>query len=367
MITQTIRLATVAGMALIVAVASAGGASAQERVKWKMQSAWASNLIHLGTSGVRFAKNIERVSGGNFQIKFYEPGALVPALECFDAASKGSVEACWTTPGYHTGKIPALAFFTTVPFGPPYGEFFAWKKFHGGDDLKNEIYAEHGLYSIDGFATGPETSGWFRQRDHLAGPAQGPEDALLRPRRPGHAEDGRVDPAARRRRHLPGAGARGDRRHRVSRCPTSTSSSASIRSPRTTIIPAGISKTSVAELLMNKAAWDKLPDTYKAMLELAAGESIHYTYAESEAMNPAAMAEMKSKYGVTNRRWTDEELAAFEKAWFEVLAEEIGQGSDFQEDRRQLPGVAQGVQALGRRAGLEGYVPDAVIRSDVRS
>ena len=82
-------------------------------------------------------------------IKFYEPGALVPALECFDAASKGSVEACWTTPGYHTGKIPALAFFTTVPFGPQYGEFFAWKKFHGGDELKNEIYAEHGLYSID--------------------------------------------------------------------------------------------------------------------------------------------------------------------------------------------------------------------------
>ena len=75
------------------------------------------------TSGVRFTKNIERVSGGNFQIKFYEPGALVPALECFDAASKGSVEACWTTPGYHTGKIPALAFFTTVPFGPQYGEF----------------------------------------------------------------------------------------------------------------------------------------------------------------------------------------------------------------------------------------------------
>jgi TRAP-type mannitol/chloroaromatic compound transport system substrate-binding protein len=80
-------------------------------------------------------------------------------------------------------------------------------------------------------------------------------------------------------------------------------------------------QTSASELLMNKAAWDKLPDTYKAMIELGAGESIHYTYAESEAMNPAAMAEMKTKYGVTNRRWTDEELAAFEKAWFEVMQE----------------------------------------------
>jgi TRAP-type mannitol/chloroaromatic compound transport system substrate-binding protein len=106
-----------------------------------MQSAFGSQLAHLGTSGVRFTKNIERVSGGAFEIKFFEPGALVPALECFEAASKGSVEACWTTPGYHTGKYPALAFFSSVPFGPGYGEFFAWKKFGGGDELKNEIYA----------------------------------------------------------------------------------------------------------------------------------------------------------------------------------------------------------------------------------
>jgi TRAP-type mannitol/chloroaromatic compound transport system substrate-binding protein len=33
------------------------------------------------------------------------------------------------------------------------------------------------------------------------------------------------------------------------------------------------------------------------------------------------MKEMKEKYGVTNRRWTDKQLAVFEKAWIEVLAE----------------------------------------------
>jgi TRAP-type mannitol/chloroaromatic compound transport system substrate-binding protein len=85
---------------------------------------------------------------------FNEPGALVPALECFDAASKGSVEACWTTAGFHTGKYPALAFFSTVPFGPQYGEFFAWKIYGGGDDLQNEIYGQHGLIKIDCSSTG---------------------------------------------------------------------------------------------------------------------------------------------------------------------------------------------------------------------
>ena len=71
---------------------------AQKRVKWKMQSAWGSNVSHLGWSGKRFEENIGAMSGGKFEVKFFEPGALVPALECFDAASKGSVESCWTTP-----------------------------------------------------------------------------------------------------------------------------------------------------------------------------------------------------------------------------------------------------------------------------
>jgi TRAP-type mannitol/chloroaromatic compound transport system substrate-binding protein len=48
---------------LAVAVASTSGAAAEERVRWKMQSAWPSNLIHLGTASVRFAKNIERCVG----------------------------------------------------------------------------------------------------------------------------------------------------------------------------------------------------------------------------------------------------------------------------------------------------------------
>src|SRR5918995_3623970 len=91
-------LATV-GAAIVVTVACSTSADAQERARWKMQSAFASSLSHLGTSGVRFTENIDRLSDGAFEIKFYEPGALVPALECFDAASKGAVQSCWTTPG----------------------------------------------------------------------------------------------------------------------------------------------------------------------------------------------------------------------------------------------------------------------------
>ena len=156
---KTFGLAVVA--AAISAVMVAGPADAK-RVKWKLHSAWGAAVPHLGTSGVRFAKNIGRMSGGKFTVKFYEPGALIPANEGFDATSKGSVDMAWTTAGYDVGKMPALAFFTAVPFGPSMGEFFAWKKFGGGDKIQQRIYAKHGIHQMDCFAIGPETSGWFK-------------------------------------------------------------------------------------------------------------------------------------------------------------------------------------------------------------
>jgi TRAP-type mannitol/chloroaromatic compound transport system substrate-binding protein len=104
-------LLAAAGIALVGTLGLATDGDAQERVRWKMQSAFPGNLSHLGTAGKRVKEMVDRLSSGNFELKFYEPGALVPALECFDAASKGSVEACWTTAGFHTGKYPALAFF----------------------------------------------------------------------------------------------------------------------------------------------------------------------------------------------------------------------------------------------------------------
>jgi len=84
-----LKILSAVGVAAAMSVAAISTAQAQARIKWKMQSAFGSQLSHLGTSGVRFTKNIARMTAGKFQIKFFEPGALVPALECFKAASKG--------------------------------------------------------------------------------------------------------------------------------------------------------------------------------------------------------------------------------------------------------------------------------------
>jgi TRAP-type mannitol/chloroaromatic compound transport system substrate-binding protein len=317
-----LKLTAVAAAMTVASLSLITEAEAQ-RVKWKMQSAFGSSLPHLGDSGVRFTKNVKRLSAGKFDIKFFEPGALVPALECFDAASKGSVDACWTTPGYHTGKYPALAFFTAVPFGPQFGEFVAWKRFGGGDKLRNEIYAKHGLVSLDSYCIGPETSGWFKNEikslDELKGlkmrffglgakvmQKMGASTQLL--------AGADIYPALER----------GVIDATEFSMPTIDIKLGFYQIAKNNYFPGWHQQVSCNELLMNKAKFDKLPDHYKAMIEMAAGESITNTYAETEAKNPAAMGEMLSKYGVTNHRWPDEVLKKLEQAWLEVVKEESG-------------------------------------------
>jgi TRAP-type mannitol/chloroaromatic compound transport system substrate-binding protein len=81
-------------------------------------------------------------------------------------------------------------------------------------------------------------------------------------------------------------------------------------------------QTSCTDFIANKTAYDKLPDPYKAMVEVASKAQVIYTFAESEAMQFDVMAEMRDKYKVQIKRWSDSDLAAFEKAWLEVITEE---------------------------------------------
>ena len=318
------RIRAALGLACFSAAITVPGsipADAQERVRWKMQSAFGSQLPHIGASGVRFQKDIERLSGGRFEVKFHEPGALVPTLECFDAASKGAVEACWTTPGFHAGKYPALPFFTTVPFGPPLGEYLGWKWFGGGNKLRDEIYAQHGLIAFDSFCIGPETSGWFRREiknvDDMKGIKMrffglgakvmqkvGVSTQLLAPADIFPAlERGVIDatefsmPAMDQKQGF----------HQVAKF---------------NYFPGWHQLTSCSEILMNKAKFDALTDQYKKIIEIAATAGVAYNYAESEAGQFSIMAEMQAKNGVQIKRWSDEDLAKYEAAWLEVIAEE---------------------------------------------
>ena len=135
----------------------------EKRIRWQLASGYPSSMIQLGTMGVTLTKKLHRVSGGNIDIKFNEPGAIVPALQIFDAVSNGSVEVAWSSAGLYTGKDIAFAMFSAVPFGPEVGEYLAWLYYGGGLQLWDELYHSYNVHAVPCGVTPPEASGWFRK------------------------------------------------------------------------------------------------------------------------------------------------------------------------------------------------------------
>ena len=309
---------------------------------------------------MRFSKNIERMSGGKFEVKFFEPGALIPPLECFDAVSKGSIESCWTTPGYHTGKYPSLAFFTTVPFGPTFGEFLAWKWFGGGNKLRDEIYAKHDLMPVDASCIGPRppagSAKEVKSIDELKGlkmrffglGAQvmqklGVSTQLLA------AAD--IYPALER----------GVIDATEFSMPTMDIKLGFHQIAKFNYFPGWHQQVSCSEFLMNKKAWDALPDAYKAMIEVAGQAQVAVTYAETEASSStswprcATSTRCRSSAGTTRLGRLREGLARGDRRG-------VGQGPAVQEGRRSLPRLPAVVEAGDVGEPLAAGVPRKISR-----
>ena len=110
-----------------------------------------------------------------------------------------------------------MGFGTALPFGLTTRQQNAWMYHGGGIDTLNAFFKDYGVIAFPAGNTGAQMGGWFRNPVEHARRLQGPEDAHPRPRRPGDGAHRRGAAGAARRRHLSGAGARRDRRHRMGR------------------------------------------------------------------------------------------------------------------------------------------------------
>ncbi len=159
----------IAAGALVGCKEEAGAADASKPAaeaktfNWKMVTSWPKNFPGVGVGAERFAKLVEQMSNGRLKIKVYAAGELVPALEVFDAVSRGTAEMGHGAPYYWKGKVPAAQFFCALPFGPNAQEMNAWLHYGGGIQLWEEVYKPYGVLPMACGATGVQTAGWFNK------------------------------------------------------------------------------------------------------------------------------------------------------------------------------------------------------------
>lgn len=107
---------------------------------------------------------VEETSGGRFRIEVFPGGQIMQPFECFDAASRGTIEAFMASAYYWTAKEPAVEWFTAVPFGMNAEGRAAW--YYQGDGLKlwEETYAAFNLVPRPATKASPQMAGWFRRK-----------------------------------------------------------------------------------------------------------------------------------------------------------------------------------------------------------
>jgi len=145
----------------------------REEVRWKVSSAFTTNLPVVGEGVVQVAADLKAVSAGSIELEVFEPGEVVPPFEITESVKERKIQAGYTWVGYDQGRIPASALIASVPFGMEPMDFSAWWYYGGGRELGEALYHEHEVQPVLCALTGPETAGWFRTPvetlDDLAG------------------------------------------------------------------------------------------------------------------------------------------------------------------------------------------------------
>jgi len=132
-------------------------------IEWKLVTSWPKGFPGLGVAPERFAEKIKLLSQGRLKIEVYGAGELIPSFDVFNAVSKGTAQMGHSAAFYWQKKIPAAPFFTSVPFGMTAQEMNAWLHYGGGLELWQELYAPYGVMPMAGGNTGAQMGGWFNK------------------------------------------------------------------------------------------------------------------------------------------------------------------------------------------------------------
>src|SRR5213595_75559 len=301
------------------AVAAPSLALAQNK-RWRMVTSWPKRLPGPGMSAERVAERIRTLSGGKLDIAVHAAGEVVPAFEVLDAVGGGVAEIGHTASFYWQGKMPAAAYFTTVPFGLTPAEHVAWIEAGGGQALWDELYRPFGAKPFMGGNTGVCMGGWFRRAVKALSDVQGLKIRSL--------------------------GLGGEVYRRLGATPQTTPPGEILVSLQSGVLDAaefvgpgtdislglyrvapvyygpGFNKPNgTGECIVSLKAWEALDPELRAIVAHACAAEAGFALSEMERLNAEALAALTGRHNVQLREFPREVVAAARKVAADVLGE----------------------------------------------
>src|SRR5476649_2108580 len=309
-----------AGLGVAGSVATPAIAKAQS-LRWRMVTSWPKRLPGPGMSAERVAERVRALSAGKLDIAVNAAGEVVPAFEVLDAVGNGVADIGHTASFYWQGKMPAAAFFTTVPFGLTPSEHVAWIEAGGGQALWDELYAPFGVKPFMGGNTGVCMGGWFRRELMSLADLRGLK--------------------------LRSLGLGGEVYRRLGATPQTTPQAEILTSLQSGVIDGaefvgpgtdialglyrvapyyyypGFNKPNgTGECIVARKVWDALSADLQAIVVHACSTEANYALAEMERLNALALATLVGEHGVKLTAFPEDLVAAARTQAVDVL--EIG-------------------------------------------
>ncbi len=355
-----------AGCTAVVAAAAVVGCAQEEKKEakapeapavqtkktynWKMVTTWPPKLPVLQEGCERLAKRVQEVSDGRINIQVYAAGELVPAMEIFDAVSKGTVEVGSGASYYWAGKVAAAQWFAAVPFGLNAQGMSAWFHGAGGLQLWEETYAPFDLVPRPGGSTGVQMGGWFNKKIDSINDFKG-----LKMRIPGLG--GKVVAKAGGTVILSAGGEiftnleRGviDATEWVG--PLHDLRMGFYQAAKYYYYPGWHEPGTYLEYFFNKKVYDSLPKDLQHILDTVCMENEHWVLAQFDARNGAALQTLIKDHQVELIRFPDQVLADLRTMAKEVVAEEAAKDA-------QSTKVNDAFQAFAKVIGTWGTISE---------
>jgi TRAP-type mannitol/chloroaromatic compound transport system substrate-binding protein len=283
------RFLTTAGIAAAAApIAAPALAQCLPEVKWRIASSFPKSLDTIFGAADVIAKKVAQATSNKFQIRVFAAGEIVPGLQVADAVQNGTVEAGHTAGYYYVGKDPTFALDTTIPFGLNTRQQNAWMYHGGGLELMREFFKDYNIISFPAGNTGAQMGGWFRKEIKTVEDLKGLKfriggfaGQVLTPLGvvPQQLAGGDIYPALEKGTI--------DAAEWVG--PYDDEKLGFNKVAQFYHYPGWWEGGPMLSTLVNMAAWEQLPSTYKNALEAACYEANTWMVAKYDAVNPAAL------------------------------------------------------------------------------
>jgi TRAP-type mannitol/chloroaromatic compound transport system substrate-binding protein len=314
-------------MAIALLVLGTLAEAAEAAAKWRYQTIWAPSIT-LWRGDKYFGDLMNQMAAPDLQLQYFQGGALVTRSdEMFDAVAKGTIEMGSDWPSYWEGKNTAFGLITSTPAWLTPADYMLWYWQAGGLELAQELYGKYGLMWFPHSVTGPESG----QRSNKP-IYKGDDYKGLKMRQCGRVQSKILADLGGAAIFMPGAEiylalSRGTIDAAEFSVPECDWAMGFQEVTKYWVLPGWHQPGPVSGVMINKAAFNKLPDRTKFMFKEAAMASMMWAYSYFEYSSAEYTRRFLEK-GIKETKLDNATIAKIEDLAYKYLTDDAEANPD---------------------------------------